>query len=109
MQVLSARYGVPTPSGNPLPPLQQLKSDMLQAVQLTAALERCTMPYLPRRALQVEMQIAVILAEMEVDGMGRPCTTSHAFVTACCYTFQQIAPLIDNFGWWYYDCCQRCY
>ena len=51
---------------------------MLQAVQLTAAVERCTMPYLPQKALQVETQIAVILAQMEVDGMGGPCTTSHA-------------------------------
>ncbi len=80
MQVLSARYGLSTPSESPLPPLQQLKSDMLQAVQLTAALEGCTMTYLPQKALQVEMQIAVILAQMEVDGMGRPCTTSHALL-----------------------------
>ncbi|KAA6418852.1 MAG: DNA polymerase I [Trebouxia sp. A1-2] len=63
-------YGVPTPSEHPLPPLQQLKSDMLQAVQLTAALEGCTMPYLPQKVLQVETQIAVILAQMEFDGMG---------------------------------------
>lgn len=78
MQVLSARYGVPTPSQNPLSPLQQLKSDMLQAVQLTAALEGCTTPYLPQKALRVEMQMAVILAQMEVDGMGKPCTIPHA-------------------------------
>ncbi|DBB18346.1 TPA: hypothetical protein ACH3X3_000002 [Trebouxia sp. C0006] len=63
-------YGLSTPSESPLPPLQQLKSNMLQAVQLTAALEGCTMTYLPQKALQVEMQIAVILAQMEVDGMG---------------------------------------
>ena len=80
MQVLSARYGLSTPSESPLPPLQQLKSNMLQAVQLTAALEGCTMTYLPQKALQVEMQIAVILAQMEVDGMGRPCITSHALL-----------------------------
>ena len=90
VQVLSARYGVPTPAENPLPPLQQLKSDMLQAVQLTGALEGCIMPYLPQEALQVEMQIAVILAQMEVDGMGRPCTTSHALSQLAATPFSKL-------------------
>ena len=54
---------------------------MLQAVQLTAALEGCTVQYLPQKALQVEMQIAVILAQMEVHGMGmHGCTTTHALL-----------------------------
>ncbi len=90
MQVLSARYGVPTPSESPLPPLQQLRSDMLQAVQLTAALEGCTVPYLPQKALQVEMQIAVILAQMEVDGMGRPCTISLALSQLAATPFSKV-------------------
>ena len=62
------------------------------------------MPYLPQKVLQVETQIAVILAQMEFDGMGRPCTISQAFGTACCrHTLQQVALLIDK-----RDCSQCC-
>jgi len=63
---------------------------MLQAVQLTAALQGCTRPYLPQKALQVEMQIAVILAQMEVDGIGRSCTTSHALSQLAATPFSKV-------------------
>jgi len=38
----------------------------------------------------VEMQIAVILAQMEVDGIGRSCTTSHALSQLAATPFSKV-------------------
>ena len=86
MQVLSARYGLPMLPESPLRPLDQLRCDMVQAMQLAAAVQRCTSPYLPQTAIQTEMQVAVILAHMEVDGMGAPSATGHVHcaLSPCC-------------------------
>ena len=55
---------------------------MVQALHLAAAVQRCTSAYLPQKTLQTEMQMAVILAHMEVDGIGAPLATGHVHCAA---------------------------
>jgi len=70
--VLAARYGLSPATETPLRPLEQVRADMLQALQLTAAVQHCTSAYLPQTAVQIEIKVAAILARMEIDGMGMP-------------------------------------
>ena len=48
---------------------------MVLALQLAAALEQCISPYLPAAAVQMEIQVAAMLANMESVGMGRSQST----------------------------------
>ena len=66
-----------------LRPLAQLRADMLQAMQLSSAVEQCTSAYLPPDVVQVEMQLSAILAQMEIDGMGKPPTSCDQDTNAC--------------------------
>lgn len=43
---------------------------MVTALHLAAALEQCTSSYLPAATVQMEMQVAAMLAHMESVGMG---------------------------------------
>lgn len=74
MQVLASRYGLPSLPETRLRPLEQLRADMLQVMQLSSAVEQSTSTYLPPSVVQVEMQLSAILAQMEIDGMGKPST-----------------------------------
>lgn len=51
-------------------PLEQLRNDMVEAVQLASALQRCITPYMPAGTVHMEMQVAAMLAHMESTGMG---------------------------------------
>ena len=73
MQALAPLYGIAALPETPLDPLQQLRHDLLQAVQLHIAVELCVKAFLPARAIQVEMQVAAILGWMEHHGMGEVC------------------------------------
>ena len=70
MQALAPLYGIAALPITPLHPLQQLRQDLLQAVQLHIAAEQCVKAFLPARAIKVEMQVAAILGWMEHHGMG---------------------------------------
>ena len=69
LQVLAGRHGLPAAPLTPAQPLEQLRADMLQAVQLIAHLQTA-MQSVPAEAVKVEMRIAPILAQMEVTAMG---------------------------------------
>ena len=87
-QVLASRYRLQTAAAAvaPLHPLEQLRSDMEMALQLAAAMEQCISPYLPAATLQMEMQVAAMLANMESVGLGTSqstCTMSAFPAVAC--------------------------
>ena len=58
-----------------LQPLEQLRNDMELALQLAAALEQCISLYLPASTVQMEMQVAAMLANMESVGLGKSQST----------------------------------
>lgn len=73
LQVLASRYHLYTaaPAADAsLQPLEQLRCDMVLAVQLASALDQFTAAYLPPAAVQMEMLVAAMLAHMESVGMG---------------------------------------
>lgn len=68
---------------------------MVLAVQLASALEQCTAPYLLPAAVQMEIEVAAMLAHMESVGMGE-----------C----QVLAPTLGaergaGFGLLFFSCC----
>lgn len=80
LQALSAVCGLPAAQEFPLQPLLQLRTDLLQALQLHMTVEACLQAYLPLKAIQVEMQVAAILGWMERDGMGEQIVTPRCLV-----------------------------
>ena len=70
LQALAGRYGLPAAPMTPTQPLEQVRADMLQAVQLINHLQKAVQ-CVPAEAVEVEMHIAPILAQMEVTAMGK--------------------------------------
>lgn len=70
MQALAPLYNIAALPETPLDPLQQLRHDLLQAMQLHIAAQHCVKAFLPARAVKVEMQVAAVLGWMEHHGMG---------------------------------------
>ena len=81
MQVLAGRHGLPAAQETPSRPLRQIRADLLQAIQLSSLLDATVHAYIPAGAVRAEMQIAAILAQMEVNGIGR--CLSHSFKLFC--------------------------
>lgn len=91
LQVLASRYQLPPAAALPEQPLQQLRADMQQALQLAADLEPCIMPYMPKKTVQTEMQVAAVLAHMETVGMGEhacSCKSMHMLCACAAYLCQ---------------------
>ena len=83
LQALATVYGIAPMPETLLDPLQQMRRDLMQSMQLQMAVKQCLQAYLPVRAIQVEMQVAAVLGWMEHDGMGE---THRALLgcLACC-------------------------
>ena len=84
LQALASRHQLPAATALPEQPLQQLRADMLQALQLAAALEPRITPYMPKKTVQTEMEVAAVLAHMETVGMGEHVCSCRSMDVLCC-------------------------